>query len=699
MMENINTTQAPAPTQTPDPTSTPGPTPGPAKKLALGFAAILVFSTLVRLLYFYQQTSNPLAYYPIGDSLSYIMGAERILTGEWFGRTAPTFSGEAVYVYILAAVFALFGKNYHAVALVGQLMGALTCAVVYLTGTRLYGHGIGIALGLWASLLSPLLFNEPLILPTAPGMLFFALSLYFLVSIRKRAVDDTNINDTNGINLDSSNLDSSNGETGSRGALILRTFLAGLFLGLAAICRPNLLLLSPLYLLWTVIAGPGSPGSKDPKGGPIPSIKGLKALAPYALALILGSVVAIGPVTLKNYKATGELILITSSGGLNFYFGNNPQANGIMKLPLGLGLRNDATMYASAHKIAEAKLGRKLTATDASKYWFSEGVGFLKENPARGASLYLKKLGLFWNSRELTHIYKYDFFRDYSAFFLGNPLTGFGPLAALGLMGALWMLGRGSREERLLSLIVFTYMASILLFFVSSRLRLPITIPLLLTSGYALKRFYTIRDLRPKVVATVAAVLLVAFIYKDLTGEALQTVESNSFTYYQAARKFTKDRNYKEALRYYEKLINARTDGVKVYMADAASLYERTGDSRRARELYKGILEGVELPMPGQAPALRFSWSNPSDMAVYRALLRLGAMSFNQGDYDGAVGLLRVAGSGYPMGLEAHKLLGMSYERLGRFNEAISAFEAYLAIYPQDSKMRKKVLELRRRLG
>ena len=682
MIENIDTTQA------------PGPTLGPTKKLALGFAAILVFSYLVRLLYFYQQTSNPLAYYPIGDSLSYIMGAERVLTGEWFGRGAPTFSGEAVYVYILAAVFALFGKNYHAVALVGQLMGALTCAVVYLTGTRLYGQGVGVVLGLWASLLSPLLFNEPLILPTAPGMLFFALSLYFLVSIKKRAADDTNINDTNGINLDSSN-----GETGSRGPLILRTFLAGLFLGLSAVCRPNLLLLSPLYLLWTVIAGPGSPGSKDPKRGPIPSIKGLKALAPYALALILGSVVAIGPVTLKNYKATGELILITSSGGLNFYFGNNPQANGIMKLPLGLGLRNDATMYASAHKIAEAKLGRKLTATAASKYWFSEGTGYLKENPAKGASLYLKKLGLFWNSRELTHIYKYDFFRDYSTMLLGNPLTGFGPLAALGLMGALWMLGRGSREQRLLSLIVFTYMASILLFFVSSRLRLPVTIPLLLTSGYALKRFYTIRDLRPKVVATVAAVLLVAFIYKDLTGEALQTVESNSFTYYQAARKFTKDRNYKEALRYYEKLIDARTDGVKVYMADAASLYERTGDSRRAWELYKGILEGVELPMPGQAPALRFSWSNPSDMAVYRALLRLGAMSFNQGDYDGAVGLLRVAGSGYPMGLEAHKLLGMSYERLGRFNEAISAFEAYLAIYPQDSKMRKKVLELRRRLG
>ena len=673
----------------PAPLSTPAPALTPRTKLALGFAAILVFSTLVRLIYFYQQTENPLAYYPIADSLSYIMGAERVLTGEWFGPGAPTFSGEAVYVYILAAVFALFGKSYHAVALLGHLTGALTCAVVYLTGRRLYGQGIGVVLGLWASLLSPLLFNEPLILPTAPGMLFFALSLYFLVSIQERAVDLAGIDGA-------STTDNTGDGTGSRRLFIFQTFLAGLFLGLAAICRPNLLLLSPLYLLWIAV---GEQGRK-----PMEALRGLR---PYALALVLmlGTVVAIGPVTLRNYKATGEFILITSSGGLNFYFGNNPQANGIMKLPIGLGLRNDATMYASAHKIAEARLGKRLTAAGASKYWFREGVGFLKENPAKGASLYLKKLGLFWNQRELTHIYKYDFFRGYSTILLGNPLTGFGPLAALGLMGALWMLLRGSRDERLLSLVVFTYMASILLFFVSSRLRLPVTIPLLLTSGYALKGFSTIKELRPKVVAVVAAVLLVAFIYKDLTGEARQTVESNSFTYYQAARKFTQSRDYKEALRYYELLIEARTDGVMVYMADAASLYEKTGDVTRAGELYRGILEGVELPLPGgpggadgKRPVLRFSWSNPSDMAVYRALLRLGAMSFNEGDYNGAVGLLRVAGSGYPIGLEAHKLLGLSYEKLGRFSEAISAFEAYLAIMPQDSEMRKRVLELRRRL-
>ena len=44
--------------------------------------------------------------------------------------------------------------------------------------------------------------------------------------------------------------------------------------------------------------------------------------------VVLGAALCIAPVTARNWFVTGEPVLITAHGGINFYIGNNPRASG-----------------------------------------------------------------------------------------------------------------------------------------------------------------------------------------------------------------------------------------------------------------------------------------------------------------------------------------------------------------------------------
>ncbi|MEE9614945.1 MAG: glycosyltransferase family 39 protein [Thermodesulfobacteriota bacterium] len=613
---------------------------------AFGFLAVFGFALLVRAAYLYSQAENPFSSYPLSDSMTYIMDAERILGGDWLGKQVFTFGGGAFYPYFLAVLFAVFGKNYLAVQAAQCLMGAASSGVIYLIGQRLYGTGVGLATGLWAALFAPFLFHEGLMLSSAPAILFLSLSLYCLL-----------------LSFDS-------GKPG-------RALLAGLFLGLSALNRPNVLLLAPVYFLWTVIAGPN------------PS---LKKAAPYAL--VLGTLMVLLPVTLRNYKVGDDFVLISSGGGFSFFLGNNPAAPGILDVPMGLGISNDANIYSSAHALAEQRSGKRLKPSEGSRFWFRLGTEFLKDSPGKAASLYLKKLHLFWSELEITNIYKYGFFRNYSPVLLG-PLQGFGMLAVMGLLGAFWMLFSGTKEEKLLPALLFAYMLSVVPFFISSKLRVPVSVFLFPCAGYALKRLTIAGGLRTRTAAAALSVILFLFVYRGMDDEIRKASESNAFAYLHLATRAVNSGDYARAMEFYDRVLEDRPEALTV-AADAARVAEKTGDIERARELYGGILARLGLP-PSDGRAVTFSWSNPYSMAGYRALLRLGIIRFNEGDYVGAEELLKPAAIGYPMGLPAHRYLAMSYEKQGKLKQALDEYETSLRILPRDANIRRKVLELRSR--
>jgi hypothetical protein len=192
-----------------------------------------------------------------------------------------------------------------------------------------------------------------------------------------------------------------------------------------------------------------------------------------ALLFAAGLVLPILPVTLHNALVGHDFVPIASQGGVNFYIGNNPVADGYTAIVPG----TRATWWGghdAAVAIAEHARGRALRASEVSRYWTAEGLAFLRADPAAALRLYVRKLYLFWWGAEISnneHIY---FLRRYSLPMQATlwhaglyfPFGLVGPLALLG-MGLAWVRLRA----RVVPLVAFValYMISVVLFFVCAR--------------------------------------------------------------------------------------------------------------------------------------------------------------------------------------------------------------------------------------
>ena len=154
------------------------------------------------------------------------------------------------------------------------------------------------------------------------------------------------------------------GETGSTG----RWALVGVALGVFAITRPNILLFAPVAFVLALGWRGGSFRLRRVRWRPA------AALTAATCALVL-------PVTAVNGIVGHDPALVATQGGLNFYLGNNEEANGwsatapsIMRLDWW-GALQDATA------IAEAEAGRPLKATEVSDYWYGRALAWWRAHP------------------------------------------------------------------------------------------------------------------------------------------------------------------------------------------------------------------------------------------------------------------------------------------------------------------------------
>ncbi len=223
---------------------------------------------------------------------------------------------------------------------------------------------------------------------------------------------------------------------------------AGLVLGLSAIARPSILILVPvLPFVFRHAAAPRKGAENEPVRG-------------YGRPLwsSAGSLVFILPVLVRNFVVGRDFVPIASQGGVNFYIGNNPQSNGSQAMVPGARADLYGT-YQGAIELAEKDAGRKLKPSEVSNYYTRKALDFIVTEPADAASLFFKKLYLFWAGIERSNDKYMQFF--WKRYGLGRfPLPGFwlvGPFALLG--GAL--LIRRWREYSLLYLFVLSYMIGV----------------------------------------------------------------------------------------------------------------------------------------------------------------------------------------------------------------------------------------------
>ncbi|MEW6048538.1 MAG: glycosyltransferase family 39 protein [Bacillota bacterium] len=374
-----------------------------------------------------------------GEALFLEHWARAIAAGNWLGLEraypAPPFT-----MYYLAAIYALFGRNMVAVRIVGCLIDAFNCVLLYAVGKKMFGHLPGLAsAALWAVYL-PALFYEA-VMPGTSALV--ALLLCALNALISAASDERRLR---------------------------AWFFAGACLALAALGRPHLVAILPVSGLWSLY----SLRRRRPR---------LRAAAAVALLGAGFLVVAVLPCA-RNLVITGEPGFSVNYGP-GFYVGNYPDdPAGIIPRVRGSLVGGDVEEYTA---FASALAGRALTPREASAFWFRRTLDHIRSQPRAFLERLAQKARDYVGNYEIPDDWDYRYLADRFSV-LRMPAARFGLVLALGVGGTLAALSAPGPDVRrtgwLLAGLSATYTGAVLSMFYVSRYRHFVAPILVLGAGY-----------------------------------------------------------------------------------------------------------------------------------------------------------------------------------------------------------------------
>lgn len=396
-------------------------------KEKLFLVGVFFLAFILRLIYLLQVRNNPHFFSPTMDPLYHDVWAQNIAGGNWVG--GKVFFRAPFYAYFLALVYKIFGHNYILPRLIQHLIGSFSCILVYFLAKRLFNRKVAMVASLIAATYGMLLYFEDELLLDSFLVFFDLLLILFLLRAKNNPK-------------------------------FLNWFVCGIILGFSAITRPNILFFIPFVWLWIFLV----------------FIKEMrfKEVLTFCIIFGIGSALVIFPVTLRNYLVGKDFVLIASQGGINFLIGNNKNADGMSAV-----FYKEDWQYRDFEYMAEKETGRSLKPSEVSNFYYKKGIKFLLDEPEKGFKLWVKKSYVFWNKFEVSNNQDIYFFRRYSSLIRILPI-GFWVISPLGLVGMVLsvMGGKGKADIRksmlLPILFVFSYMFTVVMFFVTSRFRLPV---------------------------------------------------------------------------------------------------------------------------------------------------------------------------------------------------------------------------------
>jgi len=275
------------------------------------------------------------------------------------------------------------------------------------------------------------------------------------------------------------------GRSASRWAAV-----ASLFLGLAAMARPQYVILVPLWALW-VLRPAGEVGRWRPT---------LAALSAGAILLL--------PFAAHRLLRYGSLSVMNP--GPVFYEGNGPQSSTGIYTPPHIVERLAAT-YASgadmAHvayrRVASAETGQAATPSVANRYWAGLALDGIRRRPWRAAQRFVSKAALALAPYELHDLINAD---DLDRRLRRKLPWGFGLVLTLACLALLRNPGSILRHLPALSIAGLSWAVQVL-FYPSARQRLPMALGLCV-AGVALLASAP-RRRRGLATASIAALALV----------------------------------------------------------------------------------------------------------------------------------------------------------------------------------------------
>ncbi len=619
---------------------------------------LIIFAAAVGLRFVYLQHLVRLPFFsnPIMDASYHDSWAREILEGKLI-RSEPFFRAP-FYPHVLALTYAISRGSYLFPRIVQFLLGAGTSVIAFVLARRFLGLIAGIIAGLLCAVYPVLVYFD--------GELLTESLFTFLTMLGILLVDSA-----------------------GRGRKLHLWFGGGLVLGLALITRPTIGLFLPLAIVGAVMVS-------------------RRRLAVTAV-LLAGMLVPVVPVALHNYAASGEFIPLVWQGGLNFYLGNNPAADGWSAT--GPEIRKDWWGgYKDMVAIPRAVMGREPDFGEVSAFWSQKGWEFIRTQPSQWLRLMLKKIALFWSAMEFPNNQDYNFMRIQS-WILRNPLVNFGTIAPLSLLG---MLVTARRWRRLFFLFAFVlaYFATTVTFFVCARYRVPVVPALcIFAAGGVVHLVGMIRKrdflrLGPWVIMLAAAAVLVNV---NITGEALPDLAQS---YTQVGKAYIERGDDDAAVEYFNRAIEANPMWGEAY-EQLGLARMKSGDMDAALQLLKRAVE-ILPDLASAHRALAMVHLSCGDVAAARASIKealvrapyledarniLGSIERTEGNLDTAITLFLEELEINPGNWRAYANLGSAYEEQGDLDKAVAAYTKAVELNRQDVNLVSALASLYARRG
>lgn len=477
-------------------------------------ALVFVAALALRLAHVLALRGSPYFARPVLDAETYYWAARALVAGE--GWPEPVYWQPPGYPYFLAAVLRMAGPGLLAPRLVQAVLGALTAALTCAIGTRVFGRAAGLGAGLAVALYGALIYFDGELL--APSLAICLQMACLYCATRAPA------------------------ERGGLGWLA-----AGLLGGLTAVVNAPALVLLPVLAI---------------------------AARRRAAWVLLGAVIAVGPATLRNWTAGGELVLISSNAGINLYLGNNPRADATVAMRPG----RDWQALVRAPRLHGVS-----GAGPASRFFVRRVLGYVVSDPAGFALLQARKLRLLLGGSEIPRNQEIYPARAWSPVLrallwkvpgLAFPFGLLLPPAVVGL-GVAW------RRAPVLAVSVVLLALTVAAFFVTARYRAPL-IPLLAVFAAAGVRWAAV-EARPRARLTAGAAALGAYLLANL-GQGPMPARMNPDAEQGLAHWLERAGRRPEALGLYERLALEAPDSFDAWygVAQLASVLGQRGEAERA---------------------------------------------------------------------------------------------------------------------
>jgi tetratricopeptide (TPR) repeat protein len=624
------------------------------QKEALLVAGLFLLAFVVRFIYLNQITSSPDFDTPQRDAMWHYTWAKEIAGGDWIGKGA--FFRAPLYPYFLGTLYAIFPESFYFPKLIQIIIGSLSCVLLFFLAKKLFNRTIGIVASGIACFYAPFIhFDAEFELPVLEVFLdLLLLSLLFRAGtkLKKRW-----------------------------------WFLAGMVLGLSAVVRPNILIFAPFVLLWICMKL-----WQENKNRIIFS----------GLFFLLGVILIISPVTLRNWVVEKDFVLISTQGGINFFIGNNIESDGKTAAAApGMfpyeGYKDN--IWLTSINLAEKSLGRKLKPSEISNFWFKQGFDFIKTYPLKYLQLLGKKFYFFWNSYEIESNKNLYFFSRWSSllrlllwdYLLRFPFGLICPLAIWGMI----LSAKSWKRYFLIYAFIFSYMFSVILFFVTSRFRLPVIPFLIMFASFSI--YWLAEKIKNRKTGSLFHSLTILIPLLLITNSNLFGVNNPdlSSTYNTVGIIYTQKGWYDSAIAIYQKGLEINPKSVELhrnlgkayymkgYWDEAIKEYEQAINLDPNMALAYNDLGYIYDRMDRDEEAFQaYQKALEIDSTLVRTHVNLAFLFEKKERFEEAVEEYKKALSFEPEVASIHNDLGNVYAKLGFSNQAFEEFKEALELEP-----------------